>query len=97
MLKKQYKVFFKTLGNEQRVEMVLCLMKEDMNVNELARCLNAPQSTISHHLQRLLLYSFVNVKTRGKMRIYSVNKKTVAPLFKLIRRHAETYGKTQCR
>lgn len=96
MLKKQYKEFFKTLGNEQRIEIVLCLMKGDMNVNKLADCLKAPQSTISHNLKRLLTCSFVNVRTRGKERIYSINGKTIAPLFKLIERHAETYCKTLC-
>lgn len=96
MLKKQYKEFFKTLGNEQRVEIVLCLLKGDMNVNKLADCLEAPQSTISHNLKRLLACSFVHVKTRGKERIYSINRKTIAPLFKLIERHAETYCKTLC-
>lgn len=96
MLEKQYKEFFKTLANEQRVEIVLCLMKAPMTVGELADCLEAPQSTISHNLKRLLKCSFVTVKARGKERVYSVNKKTIAPLFKLIERHAETYCKPLC-
>lgn len=96
MLKKQYKEFFKTLGNQQRIEIVLCLLEGDRNVSEIVKCLKAEQSTISHNLKRLLSCSFIAVKPNGKERIYSVNKKTIAPLFKLIKNHAETYCKKLC-
>lgn len=96
MLKNQYNEFFKTLGNQQRIEIILCLLEGDKNVTEIVKCLKAEQSTISHNLKRLLSCSFIAVKPNGKERIYSVNKKTIAPLFKLIKNHSETYCKKVC-
>ena len=96
MLKKGYKEFFKTLGNQQRIEIIFCLLDGDKTVSEIVKCLKAEQSTVSHNLKQLLKCSFITVKPNGKERIYSVNKKTVAPLFELIEKHAETYCKTLC-
>ena len=97
MLKKQYREFFKTLGNQQRIAIVLCLLKKPMSVSEIIDCLKAEQSTVSHNLKRLEQCAFVTVKPNGKQRIYSVNKKTIAPLFTLIEKHADAYCKKSCR
>lgn len=96
MLKKQYKEFFKTLGNQQRIEIVFCLLEDDKNVSEIVKYLNAEQSTVSHNLKRLLKCSFITVEPNGKERIYSVNKKTIAPLFGLIEKHSDIYCKILC-
>lgn len=96
MLKNQYKEFFKTLGNQQRVEIILFLLEGDRNVSEIVKHLKAEQSTVSHNLKRLLSCSFITVKPNGKERVYSVNKRTIAPLFKLIKNHSETYCKKVC-
>lgn len=96
MLEKQYKEFFKTLGNQQRIEIVLCLLEGDKNVTEIVQCLKAEQSTISHNLKRLLSCSFIAVKPNGKERIYTVNKRTIKPLFGLIQKHSQTYCKDVC-
>lgn len=94
MLKKQYKQFFKTLGNQQRIEIILCLLDGEKSVTEIVKCLKGQQSTISHNLKRLEECAFVTVKPNGKQRIYSVNQKTIAPLFILIEKHAEEYCKS---
>ena len=96
MLAPLYKEFFKTLGNQQRIEIVLTLVDGEKSVNELVKILNAEQSSISHNLKRLLRCSFISVKPKGKERIYSVNKETIAPLFKLIKQHANKYCKKLC-
>lgn len=96
MLESIYKEFFKTLGNRQRIEIVLCLLSGDKNVTEIVECLKAEQSSVSHNLKRLLKCAFIFVKPNGKERIYSVNKKTIAPLFGLIKKHANKYCKKLC-
>jgi DNA-binding transcriptional ArsR family regulator len=96
MLKNQYKEFFKTLGNQQRVEIILFLLEGNRNVSEIADHLKAEQSTVSHNLKRLLKCSFISVQPNGKERVYTVNEKTIGPLFKLIRNHSETYCKKLC-
>lgn len=96
MLKSQYKEFFKTLGNQQRVEIILFLLEGDRNVSEIVDHLKAEQSTVSHNLKRLLSCHFIAVKPNGKERVYAVNKKTIAPLFELIKNHSEAYCKKVC-
>lgn len=96
MLKNEYKEFFKTLGNQQRVEIALCLMEKDMSVSEIVECLGAEQSTVSHNLKRLLKCAFIRVKPNGKERIYSLNEETIRPLFALIEAHSVKYCKKSC-
>jgi len=96
MLKSEYKKFFLTLGNEQRIEIILCLLEGPKTVTEIVEKVGAQQSTISHNLHQLRACSFVEVEVKGKRRVYSVNKKTISPLFKLIQKHAQTYCKKQC-
>ncbi len=96
MLDSIYKEFFKTLGNQQRLEIIFCLLEGNKNVSEIVKHLDAEQSTVSHNLKRLLTCSFVKLEKNGKERIYSVNKKTIAPLFELIKKHANDYCKKIC-
>lgn len=96
MLKPIYQEFFKTLGNQQRVEIILCMLEGAKNVTQIVECLKADQSSVSHNLKRLLQCSFVRMKPNGKERLYSINKETIAPLFKLIKKHANQYCKQFC-
>jgi DNA-binding transcriptional ArsR family regulator len=96
MLNKQYKEFFKTLGNQQRVEIILALLEGPLSVTNVVEKVKGVQSTVSHNLKRLERCSFVEVKINGKQRIYSVNKRTIAPLFRLIEKHADKYCKNLC-
>ena len=96
MLEPIYKEFFKTLGNQQRIKIVLALLDGDKTVTQIAENIKGEQSTVSHNLKRLLKCSFISVKPRGKERVYSVNKTTIAPLFKLIKKHANQYCQKLC-
>jgi DNA-binding transcriptional ArsR family regulator len=96
-LHPQYQEFFKTLGNETRVQILLTLNKDgDCNVSELTQKLKVDQSTVSHNLKRLEVCKFVTVKPNGKERVYQLNEKTIKPLFALIKKHAETYCQRLC-
>ena len=96
MLEPIYREFFKTLGNQERVQIVLCLLKGDKSVSEIVRVIGAEQTSVSHNLKRLLRCSFVSMKPNGKERVYSVNKETIAPLFDIIKKHANKYCKKLC-
>jgi len=80
MLEPVYREFFKTLGNKQRIAIILSLLDGDKNVSQLVNGLKAEQSSVSHNLKRLLACSFITVKPNGKERIYSANQETIAPL-----------------
>lgn len=96
MLKKPYKLFFGTLANNQRLEIVNLLRKGLKNVTQICRELNFNQTTVSHNLAILKKCSFVFVKKNGKERLYSINMKTIKPLMELIDDHTEEFCKYLC-
>lgn len=96
MLKNQYKLFFGTLANQQRLEILNLLRDGPKNVTQICGDLKFNQTTVSHHLAVLKKCSFVFVEKRGKERIYSLNQKTIAPLMGLIDSHTEEFCKYLC-
>ena len=93
MLKDTYKIFFGTLNNRYRVEIINLLRKKSRNVTEISKALNMNQTTVSHNLARLKKCGFVFVRNNGKERVYTLNSKTIKPLMKLIDEHMNTYCK----
>ena len=83
--------FFSVLSNPTRLAALETLMEGSMNVGQLAESLGQEQSMVSHNLRPLVRCRFVEVERRGKERLYSVNRDTLDPLFKLVERHAESY------
>ncbi len=96
MLSPAHQQFFKTLGNPKRIELMLLLMKKPMTVSELMKRMGMEQSTLSHHLKRLKLCTFVTSKVNGKERIYTVNQKTMKPLLQLMHTHVKKYCQRLC-
>ncbi len=91
-----YYVFFSNLSNKLRVDIIECLKKSEKNVTEISTELKVEQSKISHALHSLKECNIVNSKQIGKNRIYSLNKKTIIPILKIIDRHARTYCNNCC-
>ncbi len=96
MIEKQYKLFFYTLANDTRLEIIRVLKSGSKNVGEITEALGCDQSTISHNLKRLETCRFVTVKQKGKFREYSLNKETIGPLLKLIDKHVNKFCKNLC-
>lgn len=89
--------FFSVLGNKQRVRVLQYLdVKGSRTVTEISEDLHFEQSAVSHNLKRLLLCHFVEVEQKGKERVYSINKDTVQPLFRMIDKHVRTYCVKGC-
>lgn len=93
---KPHQFFFETLGNKARWSIVHLLLKKPHRATDIAKKLGYEQSLISHHLKRLETCGFVNVKKNGLERIYSINKKTIGPLLKLVDRHVNKFCKKVC-
>ena len=91
-----YKIFFETLGNKIRWEVVHLLQKRELNATGIAKKLGYEQSRISHHLTRLERCGFVTVKRNGKERIYALNKETIKPLLELMDKHVSKFCKKLC-
>lgn len=97
MFKSTYHFFFSNLANPLRVEIVTNLKNKAKSVGEISKELNVEQSKISHALASLKSCNIVDVKSEGKQRIYSLNKKTIIPILNLIDKHSETYCSGNCK
>ena len=93
LIQKAYDKFLVTLRNKTRLSIVQSLMYKPKNVTQLTSELKIHQTSVSHALKRLLDCGFVFVEKNGKERIYSVNKKTIKPLIKLMGNHVNIYCK----
>lgn len=85
-----YYVFFKNLANGLKIDIISTLKEKPMSVNEMAKELNIEQSKLSHALANLRFCNLVSSKQIGKKRIYSLNKKTILPILKIIDKHRTT-------
>lgn len=96
MIDLTYMGFFKALCNDTRLGIVLSLKDKPKNVSQLTSELGMEQSRISHNLQCLEKNGFVTVEQDGKQRIYSLNKDTIEPILKAVKKHTEKYGLNSC-
>ena len=83
--------FFKVLANPTRLAILEALREKSKSVTEIAKALKQEQSMISHNLEPLEKCRFVFSERKEKQRIYSINKETTEPLFKLFDYHAQKY------
>jgi DNA-binding transcriptional ArsR family regulator len=86
-----YHIFFRNLANPLKIKIIVELKKNNMNVSDLSRELKVEQSKVSHALMLLKRCNIVNVNKKGKERIYSLNKKTIVPLLKVIDEHSKSF------
>lgn len=92
MMKPSYKRFFKTLANENRLEIIKFLAKSGpKNVMQVVEGTGLEQSAVSHNLRRLLSCHFVEAEQNGRERIYKLNEETIKPLLELMDKHVNTY------
>ena len=97
LTQRAYDRFLVTLRNKTRLSIVQSLMHKPKNVTQLTSELKIHQTSVSHALKRLLDCGFVFVERSGKERIYSVNKKTIETLIKLMENHVNTYCRKSCK
>lgn len=86
-----YKLFFGSLANPNRLQILTILRTGAMNVTEICKKLKFEQTMVSHNLKRLETCGMVFAEQRGKNRYYSLNNKTIKPLMELIDKHTYQY------
>lgn len=96
MNNKTYNIFFSNLANPLKIKIILSLRNKEKSVNELTNNLQVEQSKLSHALTSLRCCNIVCFNKKGKQRIYSLNKKTIIPILKLIDKHAEKHCGKNC-
>lgn len=97
MKNNSYFIFFGNLANPLRIDIISALKEKEMSVTKIADKLGVEQSKISHALARLKECNIVEVKSEGKQRIYSLNKKTILPILHLIDKHSQLNCNGECR
>lgn len=63
---------FSALGDETRIKIIRLLQDGEMRVEDIAKALDVPQSTLSHHLRVLRTAGLVRVNRRGRSSFYSL-------------------------
>lgn len=96
MKSKTYHIFFNNLANPLRVKIIVALKERDKCVKELAEEIKVEQSKLSHALMGLKSCKLVNVKQKGKNRIYSLNRRTLLPLLEIIDNHSKKHCGGRC-
>ena len=93
-----YHLCLETLGNELRVKIVESLREKPKSVSVLANDLGVEQSRLSHSLKALKQCNFVESKTVGKERIYSLTGSFVKEMpkskniFEALEKHFKKFG-----
>ena len=88
---KAYRLFFGTLTSRIRLDIINCLRKGPKTVSDLQEENDLEQTVVSHNLRRLERCGFVRSEKEGKFRVYSLNKKTIENLMKIIDAHMAEY------
>jgi DNA-binding transcriptional ArsR family regulator len=97
MNKRTYHIFFNNLANPLRVQIISALSEKDMAVNELVKKLKVEQSKLSHALAALKKCNLVDAEYKGKLRIYSLNKRTMLPVLRIIDKHTDEICGENCK
>ena len=88
-----YHYFFRNLANPIKIRIISSLKEKESCVGELSKDLGIEQSKISHALASLRCCNIVNVKQKGKERLYSLNKETILPILEMIDKHEKKFCK----
>lgn len=88
---KAYQMFFGTLANKNRLNIVNSIRQGKKSVSEICQVTGFEQSMVSHNLKNLEYHGMVFKEKKGKFRYYSVNEKTIRPLLELIDTHMKQY------
>ncbi|MBI2583519.1 MAG: winged helix-turn-helix transcriptional regulator [Candidatus Aenigmarchaeota archaeon] len=88
-----YKLFIRAFSSKTRLDIIKHLSKKGASVSDISNSLGFEQSRVSHNLACLAECGFVEVNRKGKQRIYSLNRKTILPMLRLMDRHIKKYHK----
>lgn len=72
--------FFKMVGDESRLKILLGLNQFEMCVHELALLLESNSSAVSHQLRKLKDAGLINSRKDGQVRYYSISSDRVKEL-----------------
>lgn len=89
--------FFTVISNETRWKIINSLYASDTFVTDICNDINEEQSKVSHNLKILLECKVVFSERQGKFIKYSLNKKTIKPLIKILNEHMKEFCGGKCK
>lgn len=93
---RAYDTFFGNFTNETKLKIIYTLREKPLSVREIGKRIGEEQSKVSHNLSKLSKCNILAMRREGKQRIYSLNKKTVLPILKLVEKHVQAYCLGRC-
>ncbi|MBU0471144.1 MAG: metalloregulator ArsR/SmtB family transcription factor [Nanoarchaeota archaeon] len=93
MKSTSYHNFFLNFANTTRFAIIMSLIDKPLNVTEISEKIGEEQSKTSHNLKKLEHCHIIEMKKKGKQRIYSLNAETVIPVLNLIEKHIKNHCK----
>lgn len=79
--------FYRGLGDETRIKLIILLFNGELNVNEIANKMNMNQSTISHQLQKLKILRLVKTRRDGQAIYYSLDDDHISNIISITLEH----------
>jgi len=80
--KQEYIKLFRSLANEERLEIILKLYREgELCASDIEKSFFMEQSTTSHHLNYLKNVGVLDSRKQGRNVFYSVNKKNLTEIY----------------
>jgi ArsR family transcriptional regulator len=84
--------FLKIISEENRLKILCLLMDGEKCVCDIWQYLDLAQNLVSHHLKVLKNFGLVSSRQEGLKVIYSINKKVVKRLSKLLNNYLNFSG-----
>ncbi len=75
---------FSSLGDENRLKMVIALSKAECCVHELALTVNSTTSAVSHQLRKLRDRGIVTSRRDGQVKYYSLSDERIRQMLDLV-------------
>ena len=79
--------FFKVMGDETRLKILVTLLNKELCVNEIAECIEMSQSSVSHQLKTLRISKLIKSRRDGKMIYYSLDDEHIHSVLKVALEH----------
>ena len=80
--------FFKVMGDETRLKILVTLLNKELCVNEIAECIEMSQSSVSHQLKTLRISKLIKSRRDGKMIYYSLDDEHIKTILDMAIEHA---------
>lgn len=71
---------FSALSDTSRIQILIALLHEEMNVGSLAETVGISESAVSHHLRNLRYLHLVRARKKGRQVFYSLDDDHISEL-----------------